>query len=141
MGRGLSELQQSILRLAYRNRRERLAKIAESEAGGHEHAVLTRGVGSVDLYFPEVLREHFGWDVHSIWWSPERGERPRWGQSFSMRQIGERRYHSAHSSLSRAVVRLEARGLVERRYHCLTGLDLTDQGVEEAEKLYEREPL
>jgi hypothetical protein len=140
MARGLSELQQSILRLAYRNRLERLDRIAESEPGSHEYRVYTQGVHSVDLYYAEVLREHFGWDVRG-WWDPEREPRPKRGQNFSMREIGERRYRSAQTSLSRAVVRLETRGLVERRQHYLAGLDLTDQGVEEAKKLRERQPL
>jgi len=42
------------------------------------------------------------------------------------------------SSLSRAVVRLEERGLVERLEHYLAALDLTERGLEEAEKLNER---
>src|SRR5215213_5712429 len=63
MGRGLSELQKSILRLAYHNRLERLDKIAKkTDPGSHEHLVLTRGVESPDLYYAEVLREHFGWE-------------------------------------------------------------------------------
>src|SRR5215212_5900217 len=134
MARGLSELQQSILRLAYRNRLERLDRIAESEPGSHEYRVYTQGVHSVDLYYAEVLREHFGWDVRGWRWDLEREPRPKWGHNFSMREIGERRYYSAHSSLSRAVARLEARGLVERCHLYLAGLDLTDQGVKEAEK-------
>jgi len=139
MGRGLSELQKSILRLAYHNRLERLERIAKkTDPGSHEPLVLTRGVGPPDLYYAEVLREHFGWEVRSLWWRPERGQRPSRGQNFEMKEIGERRYHSVQSSLSRAVVRLEERGLVERLEHYLAALDLTQRGLEEAEKLNER---
>jgi hypothetical protein len=134
MGRGLSELQVTILALAYRNYQARMERMATLEAGSIEYRVLTEGVPSVDLYHPEVLREHFGFEVQSDWWTPELGERPTGGQNFSMQRIGERRYRSAQSSLSRAVVRLEARGLVERRSGHPAGLNLTERGVEEAER-------
>ena len=134
MGRGLSELQRAILALAYRNRLDRL----EHAKTGDE--VYTRGVYSIDLYYAEVLREHFGWEVRGYSWRPERESRPCWGQSFSMREIGERRYRSAQASLSRAVLRLEARGLVERRHHYLAGLDLTERGVDVARSLAEDQP-
>lgn len=108
--------------------------MAALEEGSFEYHVLTEGVGSVDLYYAEVLYEYFGFDVRNRYWSPERGERPTWGQNFSMQSIGERRYRSAQSSLSRAVVRLEDRGLVERRRVDLAGLNLTEQGVEDARR-------
>jgi hypothetical protein len=139
MGRGLSQLQQAILALAYRKRRERSAKVAETEPGSHDHAVLTQGVGSVDLYFPEILHELYGFEVRSVWWDPERGERPTWGQNFNRRAIGERRYHSAQAAISRAVSRLEARGMVvyhRRPRHFMASpacLDLTEKGLEAAE--------
>jgi hypothetical protein len=134
MGRGLSELQGAILALAYGNRRARVERLATLEVGSFEHRVLNEGVPSVDLYYPEVLREHFGFEVRSHWWSPERGERPTSGQHFPMQRIGERRYRSARSSLSRAVVRLEARGLIERRRGYPAGLDLTERGVVDAKR-------
>jgi hypothetical protein len=133
MGRGLSDLQGTILVLAYRKRQARMERIATLEADSFEYRVLNEGVPSVDLYYPEVLREHFGFEVRSHWWAPER-ERPTYGQNFSMQGIGERRYRSAQSSLSRAVARLEARGLVERCRRDLAGLNLTERGVEEAKR-------
>jgi hypothetical protein len=134
MGRGLSELQATILVLAYRNHQARMERMATLEEGSYEYLVLTEGVPSVDLYYPELLREHFGFEVRSHWWSPELGGRPTGGQNFPMQKIGERRYRSAQSSLSRAVARLEARGLVERRRGHTAGLNLTERGVEEAER-------
>jgi len=124
MARGLSELQKAILRLAYRNRQ-------------------VRDERSVDLFYPEVLHEHFGWPIartHS--WRPEKGERPcGYDRYFSMREIGEAKYRKTQVSLSRAVSRLERRGLVESgwgfgwtgRGHAI--LDLTDEGVRVAERL------
>ena len=57
MGRGLSELQRTILGLAYRNRVNQSERVA---AGDRRY---TGGVWSVDLYYAEVLREHYGWEV------------------------------------------------------------------------------
>jgi hypothetical protein len=108
--------------------------MATLEEGSYEYLVLIEGVPSVDLYYPEVLREHFGFEVRNRWWSPERGERPTGEQNFSMQRIGERHYRSAQSSLSRAVARLEARELVERCSGHPAGLNLTERGVEEAER-------
>jgi hypothetical protein len=143
MGRGLSDLQRAVLLLAYRKRREREKQLAALEEGSHKWGVLTRGGGSVDLYFAEFLREHFGFEVHAIWWDPERDgfRRPHMGNNFSMQRTGERRYRTAQASLSRAVKRLEQRGLV-RRWH-ISGfwgpkgaavLDLTDAGLEVARR-------
>jgi DNA-binding MarR family transcriptional regulator len=135
MGRGLSKLQKTILSLAYRNRLDRLERAATADTA-FERNIYERGGYSIDLYDSEVLREHFGWEPRSIWWRPALGEaRPHYGQIFKMSEIGERRYRSTRSSLSRAVTRLEDRALVERRHLDLAGLDLTDRGIEEAEKL------
>lgn len=131
MGRGLSDLQRSILVLALRNRTERLERAPRD-------ANYARGVWSIDLYDAEVLHHLYGWPLSNrgLGWRPRKEEqRPTFGQSFSMAEVGERRYRSAMSSLSRAVKRLEARGLVERRCAYLTGLDLTETGVKETEKL------
>jgi hypothetical protein len=136
MARGLSQLQRQILALAYRNRCERLERAATLDPESHQYRVLTRGVGSVDLYHAEALRDIFGWPVRSFSWRWDGG-RPTWGQNFSKRRIGERRYRSGQASLSRAVRRLEERGLVERHgvrgmMENLSGLTLTQRGVEEA---------
>jgi len=123
MARGLSELQKSILRLAYRNRQKREQ--------------------NVDLYHAEVLHEHFGWPISNHpRWQPEKGERPRgYWRHFSMREIGEARYRKTQASLSRAVSRLERRGLLERgRANGWSGdgyafLNLTNEGLRVAEGL------
>lgn len=135
MARGLSDLQKAILVLAYHRHQERLEQIATAKEGSHEHLVLTRGVGSIDLFNAEVLHEHFGLPVCSHWWRPERGERPRWGNNFCMRVIGEKRYRCAQASTSRAVKRLQERGLVERVHGWCAGMRLTDDGVTTAEDL------
>jgi hypothetical protein len=104
----------------------------------HEERIsLTRGAGSIDVYIAEILHEHFGFPLkdRSYGWRKERGERPGWGQIFSMTEIGEKRYRSAQVSTSRAVGRLQARGLVKRWYSDHAGLSLTDEGVKTAEEL------
>jgi hypothetical protein len=114
MARGLSGLQKKILLMAYESRRR--------GRDGH----------GVDLRYPDVLREWWGWEpVRSGWAKDKRS--PALGMLFSKTQIGEREYRSAQSSLSRAVRRLEERGLVTRaRLFGHGTLDLTEQGVEAA---------
>ena len=114
MGRGLSELQKTILLMAYGHRGD-----------GH----------GVELRYPEVLRECWGWEPVRRGWGEGRRSSPV-RRHFSKAEIGEREYRSAQASLSRAVRRLEERGLVERgRLFGHGVLDLTERGVQVAEGL------
>ena len=123
VGKGLSELQKAVLRLACENR--------ERGQGGR---VLADGsqIGT-DVTYPQVLAGYFGWEA--------AGSRSRFYQ-FSKKEIGEKRYRSAMASLSRAFGRLEARGLIERTHSLMaagwTGADLTDEGREVARRLLGR---
>lgn len=89
----------------------------------------------VDLRYPDVLREHWGWEpVRRGWGAGERCV--PYARHFSKAQIGEREYRSAQASLSRTVRRLEERGLVVRgRLFGHGTLTLTELGVEAAEEL------
>lgn len=124
MGRGLSELQKTILRIATRNRR------AEN-----------RGVTSeqgADAYYAEVLAESSGWtpDRAPLRYGPRYGRyaglRAPGGQHFRKSLIGDKSYNAAHAALSRAARRLEARGLVQRRRGAnsrWSGVSLTPSGA------------
>jgi hypothetical protein len=89
MGRGLSQLQRHIL----------------TEAGQRER-----------VHPAEILMSFFGWPYKPTCLHDKPralGERPH-GNNFSPAQIGPLRYTRTMASLSRAVRRLEDRGLVER---------------------------
>ncbi len=119
MGRGLSDLQKTILRLALRNRNV-------GDGGGP--------TWGVDVLHSEVLVEHFGWhgETRNQW-----GNRIQGGNIFDRLAIGPKAYASARAALSRAVARLEQRGLAVA-VHGVTrwaGATLTDAGVALAEQL------
>jgi len=120
MSRGLSTLQKTILRMAYVN-----------------YAVGLRAADNrdVDVYFHEVLAAFWGWQPASPLRDHTGQFRP--GQHFSRDAIGAERYNAAHASLSRAVVRLERRGLVtaHRGYVKWRGIRLTPAGFDAAKDL------
>ena len=129
MGRGLSRLQTCILRVAYENR------VAEKRNPA------SRGA---DVYSPEILVEYFGW-------RPRRGAARVKGEArrrevrrhparnwFAQAGIEPRAYGDAHTSLSRAMLRLEQRGLIKRRRGALAGWrggQLTPEGLAAAAAL------
>jgi hypothetical protein len=108
--RGLSQLQRQILRLA-----------------------LDKGA-DVTLWRAELLAACFGFQPKPVrLYGSNDLTKP--GQHFSPQQVGVARYRSAQVSLSRAVRRLEDRGLVamwEGVYASRRGLQLTPAGVEAA---------
>ena len=112
MGRGLSELQKSILRVAYRNR----------SAGVKQHE-------AADAVNAEILHEHFRFPLTG---SVEFG-----GQYFDVGKIGESAYRVARASLSQAIKRLEERGLVHLCWGITrhSGVVLTDVGHSIAKEL------
>ena len=130
MGRGLSELQKTILRIALKNRK------------AEKRTSTTRGA---DVYGAEVLYTHWKW-------KPKRGcdnfvkrieqaPRRRFSSCYSKEKIGAE-YNVAHASLSRAFDRLATRGLAI----AFTGLNwsgirLTDEGVAAAENLLVKPPV
>lgn len=130
MGRGLSELQKSILRIAYRNH----------QAGPMTHG----GISKTHAYYAEVLHEHFGFPIERRSYIDKNATDSMYLRSnpashtFDLHAIGESRYRAAQAALSRAVKRLSERGLVEwmqgeaARW---SGVNLTKAGMAEAEKL------
>src|SRR5579859_4370384 len=66
-----------------------------------------------DLYYHEILAGYFGFPVR---WNADKPLHSTTGSHhFDRQAIGRARYHAAQASIGRAVRRLEARGLVERR--------------------------
>ncbi|MDY7107509.1 MAG: hypothetical protein SYC29_02630 [Planctomycetota bacterium] len=104
----LSDLQKTILSLALNGRRS------------------SRYRGA-DLIRAEILESYYGWE-HS--YVPQRLS----GIRFSRAAIGEKKYNSAQVAVSRAVQRLERRGLI-RLSTWPQGILLTDTGVKAAEEL------
>jgi hypothetical protein len=109
MGRGLSELQKNILRLAYRNRR--------------------RGSGTGDTTNSEVLIKVYQFPAHP----PSPWHDSGHAQIFYPAEIGVNRYRSASVSVAKAFNRLAKRGLAARKYNY--GIILTDEGLKLAKLL------
>lgn len=118
----LSRLQRWILYAAYENRAAVMC-----EPGASPEA---------DLYYAEVLAGYFGFPwTH---WAGRSLREARGSHCFDREAIGRSRYDAAQASLSRAVRRLESRGLVERHvaaYSRWAGIRLADGVVEAASKL------
>lgn len=149
MGRGLSPLQKTVLLLALKN--------YEEEGRWRPHAL---GEPPADVLQSEILEWWFQWEPDlrwmgpygrdpGFWWRPrirqcpgdgETVGRRNWtGQKFSKAQRGSA-YNSARASLSRALTRLERRGLmtwVSGAWSLWAGADLTDEGVKLARALQE----
>lgn len=132
MGRGLSELQKGILRLAYQNRLE-IQAVLESSPGE------ARWISQEDVYPHLVLGELYGFSEHTVtddWtgkpqdWSRLRHYRHK--QKFDRDKIGHARYGSATSATKKALERLEKRGLL---IQAGWGYRLTETGLAVAESL------
>jgi hypothetical protein len=131
MGRVLSDLQKTILRLALAN---------------HEDEGRTVGDPfGCDVGYAEILATHFGFKPRRpLRYPPDSricklaGPRALGGYHFSKAAIGDARYHVAHVTLTRTVRRLEARGLAagvgcdEFRH---AGVNLTAAGLAVAREL------
>jgi hypothetical protein len=130
MGRGLSELQKTILVMAHQKR-------IDGRTGG-------AGRGA-ELYYAEILAAVHGWTpAHgSLHYQREMTSRfgtisvgdYHYGTHFSKWHIGKQ-YNAAMASLSRAVLRLNKRGLITAwRGRSWAGVCLTDAGAEIAQQL------
>lgn len=137
MGRGLSPLQKSILRIAAKNHDRECH-------GGFEHlrinslGKMSSGCGC-DAYYREVLFQHFGLPMKKHWWrNHDEPIREAGGHVFSMREIGEKRYRSIQASVSRAVDRLWKRDYItpaSGAYARWSGCDITAEGYEQIKSL------
>jgi hypothetical protein len=89
-----------------------------------------------DLYYHEILAGYFRFPVR--WYGGEPLHSHPGSHHFDREEIGRARYDAAQASVSRAVRRLETRGLAERYAGAVsrwTGVRLTDAGFEAAPKL------
>ncbi len=107
MGRGLSELQKEILRMA-------------------------KAKGPKILLQAEILSQMAGWE-------PDYDPSKNPGMSlFDRHEIGAERYAGTRASLSRAIRRLEERGLIEQTGRMIrkgSGLRLTEKGRQTAKNI------
>ncbi len=133
MGRGLSELQTSILKMAYQHR---------THSDADEVAFRARFSGRQDQA-PDDLHT---WEamialydcVEKPRYPRDRGPSGRLldrfgGQRISIERTGGAKYRAAAAAINRAFTRLEARGLVERHWYGV--ISLTDRGIEEASRV------
>jgi len=122
MGRGLSSLQQQILRLALEREQERR--------------------GAQRALFPYVIYVHlYDWPItKSVWWS-DRDRNTQAGLWFNMGHhfrpecVGVKRHRATVVAVSRSLGRLEARGLLIRQTPWRGGWVLTDAGRHAAKYL------
>ncbi len=129
MGRGLSDLQKAILRIALRQQEAHAAEAAGLVASfGREPSAY-----GCDVQHKDVLAEHFGFQKRKAkMFSFEEPDR------FDRQAIGPAIYNRAEAALSRAIVRLESRGLVHRAQGAVarwSGATLTDEGLRVAREL------
>jgi hypothetical protein len=109
MGKGLSELQKNILKLAYRNR--------------------CWGPSTGDTTNSEILIEVYNFPAHT----PRPWHTSGQAQIFYPAEIGVNRYRSASVSVVKSFNRLEKRGLARRGYN--HGITLSDEGIKVAKAL------
>ena len=131
MGRGLSELQKNVLRLAYWNRQNGKAR------------------GDRDIYPHHIMGDLYGFSEHTVrcrgydrlskdtrprkdWWATLRDQ--AWGQKFDREEIGLAVHNAARAATGKTLRRLEKRGLLSPasygQAYCLT-----DAGLKLAEAL------
>lgn len=124
MPRGLSTLQKTILRLALEGRDYETLRPREPN---------NRWNG-VDVYTAEIFAVAFLGNHDSVATRKEWADCPG-AQKFSLREIGEKEYRAAKASISRAIRRLEERGLVTASVGAFsrwTGVALTEAGLKVA---------
>jgi hypothetical protein len=128
VGRGLSDLQQDVIVMAYENKK---AGAVAYRTGPNEYN--TRPVVSAHVKREQILRQRFGWQPDT------RRGRPG---VFSRTDIGAECYNVVMASLSRSLHRLEERGLVWFTHSMLaagwSGVELTEEGEAEARRILER---
>src|SRR5262245_49806526 len=111
MGRGLSTLQQQILRLAWEREQTTTSRVAQRR-----------------LFPQEIYRRLWHWPItyKGYFWERQDGLAFRGSRHFSPAVIGPKRYPAAMVSVSRALDRLYRRGLVVR--YSYAGWRLTAKG-------------
>ena len=137
MGRGLSELQKTILSMAYENHKKYTSEAwIKKEIEGHNKLRIMLAYEGVslpkeytpfhfDLYHYEIL-------AHLIGLDPNKMNEYR-VKHFKPESIGYKKYKSLNASISRAILRLWKRGLIEWypfNHHSGSGIKLTEKGIE-----------
>ena len=144
MGRGLSPLQKTVLRLALDNRvaegdpAARAARRAARRGFTQTAAQLAESTHPVDVY--RALADYYEWGHRAVWPWSERVVKTRkpGGWTFSRDSVGAAQYNAGQAAVSRALRRLEDRGLITVRvgvHARWTGANLTEAGVLAAEAL------
>ena len=112
MARGLSDLQQMILKLAY------------------ERRMRGQKTGSCDVCTTQLLMDIYDWPLVESCFSVA-------AHNFDRNEVGQREYDQAMATVSRAARRLEARGLITRfkSRHAWSGISLTPAGIQAYEEL------
>jgi hypothetical protein len=112
MARGLSDLQKRILNLAY------------------ERRMCGEKIGPCDVCTTQVLLEIYDWPLVENCFSIA-------AHNFDRNEVGKQEYDQAMVTVSRALKRLEARGLVSRfkSHRAWSGISLTPAGFQVAEEL------
>ena len=109
----LSKLQKAILQMAWCNRQ------AHPDRGA---------AYGCDLFTTQILIEFYGFPTNRS----EEGHWLKGGQNFNVSEIGEQQYRAGRAAVSRALARLEDRGLVVRvqgEYRNWSGVNLTEEGI------------
>ncbi len=123
MGRGLSKLQHLILQLGYENR-------SQSDP--------THPAYAADVTHGMILYEYYGWPLMGS--GAARARSHYLGCKFDRQAIGSKAYSAGQAAVTRAIRRLEQRGLVTSvprgsRGHGFAGANLTDAGMKLARSL------
>lgn len=94
------------------------------------------------IYTYDILGEVYGFAEYPISYRGGSGEYKKrfpWGLHFDRASIGEERYNAAQAAVSKALKRLEDRGLLVRLYvrgyGAWTGATLTEPGMQAAREL------
>jgi len=136
MGRGLSELQKTILSMAYENHKKYISEIwIKKEIEEYKKLRVMSAYAGVllpkeyepshfDLYHQEIL-------AHLMHIDPVKLHGTVW--HFNPEAIGYRKYNSLNASISRTFSRLWKRGLVNWYlfdHHSNSAIELTEKGIE-----------
>lgn len=109
------------------------------QAGGISEALTRVDVSGkyADLYAHQILESVYGFQERQPFYFDKYGDwHGRYDKRFSPKEIGQSEYQSAAAAVSRAIRRLEQRGLVVRRQgYPQGGFFLTPAGMELAQSL------
>lgn len=144
MGRGLSDLQKTVLSLTFENRQAGIGAYPTTDDEREiceEMGFSCEEMSGHDLTTAELVHRHFGWmpGYESPYYGRKKIEDPiefirgrRFNQKFIRSDIGDEEYNRVHATVSRTLKRLESRGLIKNGGWKLR---LTDAGLTQAQQL------